>query len=121
MAQQLSSSDLLSTEQLASHFKVYAGPGSGKTHFLVQNIKNIVSNHPAIVGSRNRNVLCITYTNAGVSEIVNRLHSLQKYVKIYTIHGFIFEHIIKPYQSELKKLSLLISALKSAKRRKSDC
>lgn len=106
MAQQLSSSDLLSTEQLAKHFKVYAGPGSGKTHFLVQNARNIVANHPIIVGSKSRNILCITYTNAAVSEILNRLHSYQKYVKIYTIHGFIIEHIIKPYQSELKKIML---------------
>lgn len=106
MAQQLSSSDLLTTEQLASHFKVYAGPGSGKTHFLVQNIRNIISNHPSIVKAKNRNILCITYTNAAVSEILSRLYNHQQYVKIYTIHGFINEHIIKPYQSELKKIML---------------
>ena len=118
MAQQLNSSDLFSVEQLTSHFKVYAGPGSGKTHFLVQNIKNIVSSHPAIVGAKKRSILCITYTNAAVSEIVSRLHNYQNYVKIYTIHGFIIEHIIKPYQSELKKIMLSDFGIEISKRTK---
>ena len=118
MAHQLSSSDLLTAEQLANHFKVYAGPGSGKTHFLIQNIKNIVSNHVSIINAKSRGILCITYTNAAVSEIANRLHNFYKYVKIYTIHGFIIEYIIKPYQSELKKIILNDFGIEISKRTK---
>ena len=39
----ISSDYILTKEQLNKHFKVYAGPGAGKTHFLVENIKEIVS------------------------------------------------------------------------------
>lgn len=101
MAISINSSDLLTKEQLDHHFKVYAGPGAGKTHFLVENIKNIVSHHYKISKSRNRKVLCITYTNAAVNEIKRRLENYSKSVLIYTIHGFIIEHIIKPYQADL--------------------
>ena len=73
MVERLSSGDILSVEQLSTNFRVFAGPGAGKTHFLVENIKNIVERHPTIVNSRSRKVACITYTNAAVEEIKRRL------------------------------------------------
>lgn len=100
----LTSSDLLTEDQLSSHFAVYAGPGSGKTHFLVNNIKNIVSNHPVINGSNERKVLCITYTNAAVDEIQRRLDRYTSSVIVCTIHRFIIENIIIPFQGDLKKI-----------------
>ena len=100
----ISSSDLLSIEQLESHIKIYAGPGAGKTHFLVENIKNIVTTYPLVVRSKERKVLCITYTNAAVDEIQHRLDRFSSSVEVYTIHGFIIEHIIKPFQEELREI-----------------
>ena len=61
MVVEITSSDIFTNEQLSKHSKIYAGPGAGKTHFLVENIKNIVSTHPFIAQSRQRKVLCITY------------------------------------------------------------
>lgn len=104
MAINLISGDLLTEEQLSSHFAVYAGPGSGKTHFLVNNIKNIVTTHPMIIGSNERKVLCITYTNAAVNEIQRRLDKYASSVVVSTIHSFIIDNIIIPFQSDLKKV-----------------
>ena len=103
MAIKIKSGDLLSIEQLEHHVKVYAGPGAGKTHFIVENVKNVVRTDSKIIESKQRKVLCITYTNAAVDEIKSRLEDYSKSVEVYTIHGFIIKYIIKPYQTELKK------------------
>ena len=101
MAIEITSQGILTQEQLKSHFKIYAGPGAGKTHFLVENVKNIVTQNPVITESRLRKVLCVTYTNAAVDEIKKRLDKFTDCVDICTIHGFIIEHIIKPFQQDL--------------------
>lgn len=100
----INSGDLLTPEQLNSHIKVYAGPGAGKTHFLVENVKNIVTTYPLVAQSRERKVLCITYTNAAVDEIKHRLDRFSSSVEAHTIHGFIIEHIIKPFQEDLQQI-----------------
>ncbi len=101
MVNAITSGDILSAEQLKRHSKVYAGPGAGKTYFLVENVKNIITTNESVAKSRARKVLCITYTNAAVDEIKRRLEKYVDYVEAYTIHGFIIEHIIKPFQGEL--------------------
>lgn len=104
MSTGINSSDLLTPEQLNCHIKIYAGPGAGKTHFLVENVKNIVTTYPLVVQSRERKVLCITYTNAAVDEIKHRLDRFSSSVEAHTIHGFIIEHIIKPFQEDLQQI-----------------
>lgn len=104
MAIKITSSDIFNAEQLACHSKIYAGPGAGKTHFLVENVKNIVTTNPFIAQSRARRVLCITYTNAAVDEIKRRLDNFADYIEVYTIHGFIIENIIKPFQDDLRAI-----------------
>lgn len=101
MAIEIASGDILTSEQLKTHFRVFAGPGAGKTHFLVENVKNIVMTHPFIVESRVRKVLCVTYTNVAVREIQQRLSRFSDSVEVFTIHSFIIEHIIKPFQKDL--------------------
>ena len=49
MAIEITSEDIFTPEKLKSHFKIYAGPGAGKTHFLVENVKNIVTQNSAII------------------------------------------------------------------------
>lgn len=104
MAIELKSEDILTSEQLEKHFKIYAGPGAGKTHFLVENVKNIVRTNDKIAKSKARKVLCITYTNAAVDEIKRRLDGYTDAVEVNTIHGFIIDNIIIPFQSDLKKI-----------------
>ncbi len=101
MANAITSGYILDTEQLKNHSKVYAGPGAGKTYFLVENVKNIITTNETVAKSKLRKVLCITYTNAAVEEIRRRLEKYVDYVEAYTIHSFIIEHIIKPFQDDL--------------------
>lgn len=101
MVKTIESNYIFSSEELENHSKIYAGPGAGKTYFLVENVKNIVTTNDKIVQSKAKKVLCITYTNAAVDEIKRRLERYVDYVEVYTIHGFIIEHIIKPFQEDL--------------------
>ena len=104
MVKSINSSYLLSEKELEKHIKIYAGPGAGKTYFLVENVKNIISNNAIIRKSVNRKIACITYTNKAVNEIMNRLDDYNEYVESYTIHGFIIENIIKRFQSDLVRI-----------------
>lgn len=101
MVNEITSGYVFNKGQLQTHSKIYAGPGAGKTHFLVENVKNIITNNDAIDKSKSRKILCITYTNAAVDEIRKRLERYIDYVEAYTIHGFIIEHIIKTFQRDL--------------------
>lgn len=79
------------------HFRVAAGPGAGKTHWLVLNIKNILQNSNKL--GRTKKIACITYTNVAVDTILRRLDFIVDRVSVSTIHGFIYANIIKPYVS----------------------
>lgn len=78
-----------------NHFKVAAGPGSGKTTFLINHINNIIENSDKI--SNYRKICCITYTNVAVDNILKNLNNSIQYVEVSTIHSFLYTHIIKPY------------------------
>lgn len=76
-------------------FKVYAGPGAGKTHWLINHIKNVVSNsHKLDVVKK---VACITYTNVGTDTITSRLNIGNDIVEVCTIHSFLYANVVKPY------------------------
>lgn len=83
--------------------KVSAGPGAGKTHWVITNIKDMIQNAPKLVNSE-RKILCITYTNVAANEIKKRLGPLNEYVFVGTIHAFISQFILRPYQLQLKQL-----------------
>ena len=57
--------------EIEKHFKVVAGPGAGKTKFLVNHIKNVLTNSVRL--GKNRKVACITYTNVGVDALIDRI------------------------------------------------
>lgn len=81
-----------------NNFKVEAGPGAGKTHFLSNNIKNIVQNSKRL--SQSRKVACITYTNTAVEILLKKLgRNISDRVEVSTIHSFLYKNIIKPYLS----------------------
>ena len=104
MAIDVKSGDLLTPEELEQHIAIYAGPGAGKTHFLVNNVKGIVEKNPKISQSNARKVLCITYTNAAVDEISKRLDGYTDSVEVCTIHNFILKYIITPFQGDLRRI-----------------
>lgn len=86
------------TIHIEESFKVAAGPGAGKTDFLVGHIKNVVRHSNRL--SCARKVACITYTNTGVSTILQRLgKNASEKVEVSTIHSFLYKNIVKPYSS----------------------
>ena len=76
-------------------FKVTAGPGAGKTHWLINHIKNVVSNSRKL--DVVRKVACITYTNVGIDTITSRLNMGNDVVEVCTIHSFLYANIVRPY------------------------
>ena len=77
------------------HFKVKAGPGAGKTHWLINHVKNVLANSDRL--GKCGKVACITYTNVGVDTISRRLGYNSKSVEVCTIHSFFYNHIVRPY------------------------
>lgn len=90
----INSESLICTE---SHFKVSAGPGAGKTYWLVRHIENVLQNSERL--SPGRKIACITYTNVGVRSILNKLGTSSNKVEVSTIHSFLYRHVLKPYCS----------------------
>jgi len=104
MASEIKSGDILNLESINSNKKIYAGPGAGKTYFLINNIKEMFKRDTKIYGSKSKKILCITYTNSAVDEIKSRLEGYENNIEICTIHSFIIKYIIQFYQDELKKI-----------------
>ena len=95
MVESITSDQLIKVYEDKFNFKVYAGPGAGKTYFLVQNIKDIIEHSKKLKNDPSRKILCITYTNAAVDEIKQRLGEYNKYVSVSTIHAFLYEYVKK--------------------------
>lgn len=76
-------------------FKVSAGPGAGKTYWLINNIKNILKNSSKLRPPSK--ISCITYTNVAVEEIKTRLDTSGDSVEVSTIHSFLYKCLVKPY------------------------
>lgn len=75
------------------NFLLSGGAGSGKTYSLVQVIKQVIRESPF------SKVACMTYTNAAVREIEERVN--HKNLSVSTIHDFLWDNI-KHFQKELK-------------------
>jgi len=69
------------------------GAGSGKTYSLVQVIRQVIDENPTA------KVACMTYTNAAVKEIEERVN--HNNLNVSTIHDFLWDNI-KHFQKELK-------------------
>lgn len=80
-------------------FRVEAGAGSGKTYSLNKVIEWIQANKWDEFNQKKQNVVCITFTNAAVDVIADRL-SNDSFIVPSTIHSFAW-NAIKQYQSFL--------------------
>jgi len=92
------------------HFKINAGPGAGKTTWLVAHIKNVVQ-HSKRLGQVKK-IACITYTNVAVKKILSSIGEACECVDVNTIHAFLYKHIVKPYISFLNEPELDISKIR---------
>jgi len=77
------------------HIKVSAGPGAGKTRWLINHLINVLNHSDRL--SITRKIACITYTNVATDTILNRLGDSAHQVEISTIHSFLYKHVLKPY------------------------
>lgn len=93
-------------------FKIEAGPGAGKTQFLVGHINNVLRNSDKLLCTRK--IACITYTNAAVETILKRLgKGATNKVEVSTIHSFLYNNIVKPYCSFIPtEYGLCVSRIK---------
>lgn len=80
------------------NFLLSGGAGSGKTYTLVETIKGVIRENPSSP------IACMTYTNAAVKEIQNRVG--HQNLLVSTIHEFLWANV-KHFQKELK--SALVS------------
>lgn len=85
--------------QSGRSFRVEAGAGSGKTYSLNKVLEWIAANKLAEYRQKRQTVICITFTNAAVDVIKNRLPNDPAIVPS-TIHSFAW-NAIKQYQSFL--------------------
>lgn len=76
-----------------NNFLLSGGAGSGKTYSLVKVIKQVIEDNPT------SKVACMTYTNAAVKEIEERVN--HDNLNVTTIHDFLWDNI-KHFQKELK-------------------
>lgn len=90
---------IIETLKSGHSFRVEAGAGSGKTYSLNRAIEWIQANKWSNYNRKKQNVVCITYTNAAVDVIAERL-SKDSFILPSTIHSFAWNSI-KQYQSTL--------------------
>lgn len=91
--------EIIDTLQKGESFRVEAGAGSGKTYSLNKVIEWIQNNKLSEYVQKKQNVVCITYTNAAVDVILERLPK-NSFILPSTIHSFAW-NAIKQYQSFL--------------------
>ena len=90
---------IINVLQSGHSFLVEAGAGAGKTYSLNRVIEWIQENDWVEYSHKKQNVVCVTYTNAAVDVITERL-SKNTFIIPSTIHAFAW-NAIKQYQSFL--------------------
>ena len=90
---------IIETLKTGCSFRVEAGAGSGKTYSLNRVIEWIQANKWSDYRQKKQNVICITYTNAAVDVIAERL-AKDSFILPSTIHSFAW-NAIKQYQNVL--------------------
>lgn len=90
-------------KDIEHHFRVTAGPGAGKTHWLTKHIQHVARTSMRLTPCARIGV--ISYTNVAVREITRRLGTVADAVDASTIHSFLFRNLVRPYLHLLKEKS----------------
>ena len=84
----LNSAQKNAVDNIEGPILVIAGPGTGKTQLLTTRVANILAN----TDTDPSQILCLTFTESGATNMKNRLNNLigkEAYsVNINTYHGF---------------------------------
>jgi DNA helicase-2/ATP-dependent DNA helicase PcrA len=89
----ITSGDIL--EDIEHSFRVFAGPGAGKTRWLVSHIKNVIARSERLLPTTK--IVCISYTNVAANQIMRGLGPAAEACEISTIHSFLYRFVVKPY------------------------
>lgn len=95
---------MVSTKIKSNMFLINAPAGSGKTHFIKEEINDIIEKDSTA------RILCITYTERAAKELKSRI--LSEEVFISTIHSFI-NFFIKPYYAHSEAINLYYDLYKN--------
>jgi len=77
------------------HLRITAGPGAGKTFWLVGHIKNVLSTSGKLHATAR--VAVISYTNVAADKLRRDLGDSAARADVSTIHSFLYRHIVRPY------------------------
>jgi DNA helicase-2/ATP-dependent DNA helicase PcrA len=77
------------------HFRVSAGPGAGKTHWLSLHVSHVLKDSKKL--GKMGKVACLSYTNVGADTLMGRMCEDRSRVLSCTIHSFLYTYIVKPY------------------------
>ena len=93
--QKLNEQQKKAVDTLEGPVMVIAGPGTGKTQILSRRVAKILTKDKA----HPEEIVCLTYTDAGASEMLDRLEGLigeeGRKVRVSTIHSFCSELILE--------------------------
>lgn len=78
-------------------FKISAGPGAGKTTWLVRHVQNVIKNSNRL--GKTKKVACITYTRVGADTVTKKVNIETGTNRLDngTIHSFLYRNVIKPF------------------------
>ena len=82
-------------QDFETNIRVLAGPGAGKTYWLVGQLRQILRHSLRL--SKNRKVAVITYTNKATENICKQIQFGMDRIEVSTIHAFLYANVIKPY------------------------
>lgn len=77
------------------HFRVSAGPGAGKTHWLSLHVFHVLKESERL--GKMGKIACLSYTNVGANTLMGRMCEDGNRVLSCTIHSFLYAYIVKPY------------------------
>ncbi|MDU2591600.1 MAG: AAA family ATPase [Paeniclostridium sordellii] len=86
------------------NFILEAGAGAGKTYTLIKTLNFLSKSDVCIKNKKDKNILCITYTNSAKDEINSRLKN-KKNISIMTLHEFLWSFIAS-FQLDMKSIIL---------------
>ena len=82
-------------DNVDNHFRVFAGPGAGKTYWLVHHIRHVLKTSTRLYAPTR--IACISYTVVAADKIVKQLDDTSGQVEVSTIHSFLYANVVKPY------------------------
>ena len=86
---------------IETSFKVFAGPGAGKTTWLAKHLKRVLLESKRL--NKTNKIACITYTNVATEELYKKLKGDKSRYDISTIHSFLYRNVIKPFSFLINK------------------